>query len=550
MSCLLILLLMMVSCSQPVPEEPNQYHLIPLPQKVVTREGKFHLKADTKIILTQQSEETGPISEFLRQFLKEATGHDLEIMHSSKPENGSIFLTLDPSQTAPEGYTLKVDTEQVTISAKAAAGLFYGVQTMRQLLPVAVEGPASHDAIIAIPNVAIEDTPRFSYRGMMLDVARHFYTVDEIKQFIELLVMHKMNIFHWHLTDDQGWRIEIKKYPKLTEIGAWRKETRVGHAGDGSSRYDGKRYGGFYSQEDIKEIVTYAKKKFVTVIPEIEMPGHSQAALAAYPKLACNPGPYEVSTTWGVHKEVYCPKEEAFGFLEEVLKEVFALFPSKYIHIGGDECPKDRWKECLDCQTLIQKEGLEDEHELQCWFITRMEKFINDHGRKIIGWDEILEGGLAPNATVMSWRGVKGGIEAAKQKHDVIMTPTSHCYFDYYQSEETDKEPLAIGGFLNVQKVYSYEPVPDELTGDETKYILGAQGNVWTEYIPTYEHVQYMVLPRMTALSEVVWSDKQNRNWDDFKERLKVQLKRFDAAGINYAKHSLTKPSAGNEKNQ
>jgi hexosaminidase len=351
--------------------------------------------------------------------------------------------------------------------------------------------------------------------------------------------LHKMNRFHWHLTEDQGWRIEIKKYPRLTEVSAFRDETIIGHGRNRPQQYDGQRYGGFYTQEQIKEIIDYAEKRFVTIIPEIEMPGHALAALAAYPELSCTGGPFKVGTKWGVFDDVYCAgNEQVFTFLEDVLTEVVELFPGEYIHIGGDECPKTRWKKCAKCQDRIQQEGLQDEHELQSYFIRRIEKFLLSKGKRLIGWDEILEGGLAPQATVMSWRGVDGGIAAAKQSHDVIMTPNSHLYFDYYQADPVS-EPLAIGGYTTLKKVYSYEPTPAELTPDEQKYILGAQANIWTEYIKTPEYVEYMAVPRMCALAEVAWTAKEKKNWHDFQRRLQTHMKRLDALNVNFSKGSF-----------
>ena len=520
---------------------PNEYSIIPMPEKLTKVDGQFTLTASSKIILNGSEEEMTYAANAFQNLIKESTGFSLEVNNGNEPEDGDIFLSLDNAISGDEGYTLSVTKDQVIIKAKKPAGLFYGVQTLRQLMPTEIESKSKLDQSWKIAAVEIEDNPRFKYRGMHLDVARHFFPVDFVKEYIDLIAMHKMNTMHWHLTEDQGWRIEIKQYPKLTEIGAWRKETLIGHGGAKleDMTFDGKRYGGFYTQEEVKEIVAYAKERFVTVIPEIEMPGHSLGALAAYPELGCTDGPFEVATRWGVFNDVYCPKEETFKFLENVLTEVFELFPSKYVHIGGDECPKKAWEESAFCQDLIKKEGLKDEHELQSYFITRMEKFINSKGRAIIGWDEILEGGLAPNATVMSWRGIKGGIEAAKQGHDVIMTPGSHCYFDHYQTEDKENEPLAIGGFTSVEKVYSYEPVPEELTAEEAKYILGAQANVWSEYIKTPAHAEYMVLPRMTALAEVVWSPKSSRDWSGFTQRMDAQFKRFDELGFNYAKHMI-----------
>ena len=373
----------------------------------------------------------------------------------------------------------------------------------------------------------------------MLDVSRYFMPVSFIKKYIDLLAFHKMNVFHWHLTDDQGWRIEIRKYPKLTQIGSKRKESLVGQYSENyPQKFDGKEIGGFYTQAEIKDIVKYAQSKFVTIIPEIEMPGHASAALAAYPELGCEPAKkYEVATKWGVMTDVFCPNEQTFTFLQDVLAEVIPLFPGKYIHIGGDECPKDAWKKSTFCQELIKKLNLKDEHELQSYFIKRIEKFVNSKGRAIIGWDEILEGGVAPNATVMSWRGTKGGIEAAKQKHNVIMTPNTYYYLDYYQANPA-KEPLAIGGYLPIEKVYEYNPTA-ELSPEEQKYILGVQGNVWTEYMPNPQQVEYMTFPRATAIAEVAWVPSGGKNFEDFATRLKEHVKRLDYLKVNYSKRIL-----------
>jgi hexosaminidase len=407
------------------------------------------------------------------------------------------------------------------------AGLFYGVQTLRQLIPA--RGPAGRRAI---PAVTVVDRPRFRYRGMHLDVARHVFPVRFIERYIDLLARYKLNVFHWHLTDDQGWRIEIRKYPRLTEVGAWRRET-VREKNLEPYIGDGIPYGGFYTQAQVREIVSYARRRHVTVIPEIELPGHAQAALAAYPELACTPGPFEVRTTWGVDEDVFCPTERTFAFLEDVLTEVLALFPSPYIHIGGDEVPKIRWEESAEAQAVMRREGLKDEHELQSWFIRRIERFLTARGRRLIGWDEILEGGLAPQATVMSWRGTAGGVAAAQQGHDAVMTPGSHLYFDYYQGDPAF-EPLAIGGLTPLEKVYAYEPIPDTLTPAEAGHILGAQANVWTEYLKTPAQVEYMALPRMLALAEVVWSPREARDWAGFARRLSPELSRLDRLGVNY----------------
>ena len=392
-----------------------------------------------------------------------------------------------------------------------------------------------------VPCAHIDDAPRFSYRGMHLDVARHFFSVDEVKRYIDLLAMHKLNVFHWHLTDDQGWRIEIKKYPKLTEIGSIRKYTMVEKNFD---QYDNTPYGGYYTQEQIRDIVNYAKERFITIIPEVDLPGHMVAALASYPSLGCTGGPYEVQGVWGVHPDVLCAgKEETYEFVTDVLSEVIELFPSRYIHIGGDECPKDRWKKCPLCQARIRKLGLKTDKEhtaeerLQSYFMTRVEKFLNENNRQIIGWDEILEGGAAPNATVMSWRGTDGGVQAAKLRHNVVMTPNTYLYFDYYQSEDTQTEPLAIGSYVPLERVYDFEPVPDTLDNDSKKYILGAQANLWTEYISDFKQVEYMLLPRLDALSEVQWTQPENKNWVNFLDRLQHNIQVYDLKGYNYGKH-------------
>ena len=425
--------------------------------------------------------------------------------------------------------------------------MFYGIQSLRQLMPAAIEttGQELHD--LTIPGVEISDHPRYGYRGMHLDVGRHFFGVASIKKYLDLIAMHKMNTFHWHLTEDQGWRIEIKKYPRLTQIGAYRKGTAIGLAGTRNApyTYDTIPYGGFYTQDEIKEVVAYAADRHITVIPEIELPGHSLAALAAYPEFGNSTGPYEVAKRWGIFTEIYAPTEETFGFLEDILSEVMQLFPSKFIHIGGDEVLKKEWEESAYAQDVIKREGLKDEHELQSYFVQRIEKFLNKNGRNMIGWDEILEGGLAPNATVMSWRGTEGGIAAAKQHHNVIMTPGTHCYFDYYQESEENRIEEPITGSIRhttVEKVYEYEPTPNSLNPKEASFILGAQGNVWTEYMPTWEIVEYKVLPRMTALSEVVWSSKESRDWEDFHKRLQNMAKRYDILGYNYAKYSIISP--------
>lgn len=521
------------SC-QSVEQEAN-YQIIPLPQQIVTTQGSpFILKSGVKILYPEGNEKMQRNAKFLAEYLKTATGKDFAIKAGTEGKN-DIVLALGAVSENPESYRLHVKSDGITITGATEAGVFYGIQSLRKSLPIAV------GADITMPAVEINDAPRFSYRGAHLDTSRHFFTVDELKTYIDMMALHNMNRFHWHLTDDQGWRLEIKKYPKLTEIGSKRAETVIGR---NSGKYDGKPYGGFYTQEQAKDIVAYAAEHYISVIPEIDLPGHMQAALAAYPELGCTGGPYEVWKQWGVSDNVLCAgNDKTLKFIDDVLTEVMNIFPSKYIHIGGDECPKTQWEKCPKCQARIKELGLKSdknhskEERLQSYIINHAEKFLNDHGRRIIGWDEILEGGLAPNATVMSWRGESGGIEAAKQKHDVIMTPNTYLYLDYYQTKDTKDEPLAIGGYLPIEKVYSYEPMPASLTPEEQKYIKGVQANLWTEYIPTFSQVQYMVLPRWAAVSEVQWSSPDKKNYKDFLSRLPRLIRWYDAEGYNYAKH-------------
>jgi hexosaminidase len=502
--------------------------IIPIPVDVKELPDSFLLDRQTVLVAATPDEQQ--TAALFNAWLKELTGYELRITDKGD-QNAIILHTGTDSSAAREGYTLKVGRDHVAINGNDGSGTFYGIQTLIQLLPVEkAEG-------LYIPAAEITDYPRFGYRGLHLDVCRHFFPVDFVKKYIDLLAMHKLNTFHWHLTDDQGWRIEIKKYPRLQEVASKRKESMVGHYND--QKFDGKPYGGFYTQEEVKDVVQYAAERHVTVIPEIEMPGHALAALAAYPHLGCTGGPYEVGTKWGVYDDIFCAgNDSVFLFLQDVLDEVLPLFPGKYIHIGGDEAPKTQWEKCPKCRQRMKTEGLKDAHALQSYFIQRIEKYLNSKGRRIIGWDEILEGGLAPDATVMSWRGTEGGIAAAKQKHDVIMTPGNYVYLDHYQSQGKN-EPVAIGGFTPVSEVYSYEPIPEELSKEEAPYIKGAQGNVWSEYMTNTAHVEYMVYPRATALSEVVWSPAGKRNYDDFVDRLKLHFKRLDLKKVNYAKHVL-----------
>ncbi|MBR3976976.1 MAG: family 20 glycosylhydrolase [Bacteroidaceae bacterium] len=513
------------------------YNVVPLPQDVKLENGASFELNSTTLIAYSGGKEMKRNAQLLAGYIKESIGLDLKIVKSKKAKSNAINLLLGNSVENPEGYTLSAGKECVEIVSTTPAGIFYGMQTLRKSLPaVAAEK-------VALPAVKITDYPRFPYRGAHLDVSRHFFTADSIKRFIDILALHNLNRFHWHLTDDQGWRIEIKKYPKLTDVAAQRDETVIGR---NSGKYDGQHYGPFfYTQEECREIVKYAAERHITVIPEIDLPGHMQAALAAYPEYGCTGGPYEVWKMWGVSDNVLCAGNDAtLGFIEDVLSEVIKIFPSEYIHVGGDECPKDQWQKCPKCQARIKELGIKGDEKhsaemyLQSFVINHAEKFLNSKGRQIIGWDEILEGGLAPNATVHSWRGIEGGIEAAKQGHDCIMSPTTFMYFDYYQTKYTDNEPLAIGGYVPVEKVYSFNPVPEVLNAEEAKHIIGVQANLWSEYVPTFRHVEYMELPRMAALSEVQWSNAK-KDFNAFRQRLLPLLRIYENIGYNYAKHIL-----------
>ena len=509
----------------------SQLNIIPKPSQILLAKGEWMLKNKTSIG-APADEKWSHVATMLAGRLSKATGTAVKTV---KGKGDISFAVSGDASLGEEGYRLLSTPKGVTIQAQTAKGAFYGMQTLLQLLPAEVfsDKPVANVKWV-VPYVTIKDVPRYGYRGLMLDVSRHFMPLDFVKKYIDLIALHKQNQFHWHLTDDQGWRIEIKKYPELTSIGSKRAETMKGHYTE--EKYDKTPYGGFYTQEQIKEVIKYAEDRFVNVIPEIELPGHALAALAAYPQYGNNPDKiYKVGTRWGVYDEVFMPREETLQFLENVLAEVIELFPSKYIHIGGDECPKTQWEESRFAQDLIKKENLKDAHGLQSYVVKRMDKFITSKGRRMIGWDEILEGGLSPNATVMSWQGIAGGIAAAKENHDVIMTPTTHNYFDYYQVDsKTQKVPLAIGGFLPIEKTYSFDPTPDVLTPEQGKHILGVQGNVWTEYILTPQYLEYMVFPRGIAVAEVGWTSKENKNFDDFTKRLEVHKKRLDFLGVNY----------------
>ena len=506
------------------------FGLIPNPSQLKIKNGTIELEG--AIGLRYDRNDTN-LSRISKQLSDRLADHGIKV--SGKVDQVpilSLSKILPAQDDDPETYTLSISDQGIQLQSAGYAGLYYGLETFYQLLTIA-ETSDKYE----IPFIEIEDTPRFKWRGMHLDVARHFFPTEFIKRYIDLIAMHKMNIFHWHLTEDQGWRIAIKQYPKLQKISAWRNETLVGHYRDKPHQFDGKRYGGYYTQKEIRDIISYATDRYVTVVPEIEMPGHATAALSAYPELSCTGGPHEVETIWGVHKEVFCAgKEETFKFLENVLKEVSGIFPGPYIHIGGDECPKDRWKDCNLCQARIRSEGLKNEHELQSYFIKRIEGILDGYGKRLIGWDEILEGGLAPKAIVQSWRGMDGGIQAANADHQVIMSPTTYAYFDYYQSEDNQNEPLAIGGYLPLEKVYDFEPVPNDIDPDKRHLILGGQANLWTEYIRTPEQAEYMAVPRMCAMAEVLWSPRSKKDYNDFFLRMVKHTERLDRMGINYRK--------------
>ena len=524
----------------------NTLNLAPMPAEVKMGKGIFSINKNTLIVIEGKGQNKNTL--VLNEYLKNTVGYKLQIAKKNTTSNAIVLNTNRLDSKISGSYILESNSKATTISGFDDAGISYGIQTLIQLLQTSNPLSNVKKFSLSIPQLSIIDYPRFQYRGMHLDVARHFYPISFIKKYIDYLAAYKFNTFHWHLTDDQGWRIEIKKYPKLTQVGGFRNGTIIG-------RYPGKdndslRYGGFYTQAQIKEIVQYAADKYITVIPEIEMPGHASAAIAAYPQLSCFPTEdtqvpkgsawsgitkgKQVQQTWGVFEDVFAPTDYTFNFLQDVLDEVITLFPSKYIHIGGDECPKEAWKKSEVCQQLIKENNLKDEHGLQSYFINTIEKYLNTKGKNIIGWDEILEGGLAPNATVMSWRGEAGGIEAAKQGHTVVMTPGKPVYFDHSQSKNEDS--VTIGGYNSIEDVYAYEPIPAALNSEQAKYVLGAQANIWTEYMKNERKVEYMLFPRIAALSEVLWSPKEKRNWNDFEKRLSTIFENLEKQKINYSK--------------
>lgn len=524
----------------------NEYNIVPLPNQMVPQEGRFSLDKHVEVFTAACPPQVQTIADSLINRVKLTSGISMKQTYQEPQGHAIRFAVVDGMPK--EAYKLSVSPERIVIAASEPNGFFYGVQTLYQLLPPAIYGNEKvKKAEWSVPAVEIEDAPRFSYRGMHMDPSRHFASIDYIYKYIDMLAMHKMNTFHWHLTDDQGWRIEIKKYPKLTEIGSKRKETLIDYYFVNYPQvFDGKEHGGYYTQDQIKDVVAYAAAKYITVIPEIEMPGHAIAALASYPELSCRPDTtYEVTGTWGVFEEVFCPSDTTFRFLEGVMDEVIDLFPSEYIHIGGDECPKTAWENSAFCQNLIKELGLKDdttpnaidgrkhtkEEKLQSYFITRMEKYLNSKGRNIIGWDEILEGGLAPNATVMSWRGVEGGMNAAKAGHNAIMTPNPYAYLDHYQ-EEPEIAPTTIGGYNTLKKTYSYNPVPEDADSLAKKHIIGVQGNVWAEYIQNDERRDYQAFPRAVALAETGWTQNANKNWRNFCERMVTDFQRMDILNV------------------
>lgn len=513
------------------------YNVVPLPRQIVTAKGDgFQLSART-VIVYQDDAQMARNARFLADYIAEKIQMKPSVaVADKKNKKGNIMLAIDAKMAEPEGYRIEVNVRGVVISGKTAQGVFYGIQTLRKSLPVLTEAQE-----VTLPAVTITDAPRFAYRGMHLDCSRHFFSVRFVKEYIDLLALHNMNRFHWHLTEDQGWSIEIKKYPRLTEVGAWRSGTVVGRNSDVD---DHQRYGGFYTQEQIREVVKYAADRYITIIPEIDMPGHMLAALAAYPELGCTGGPYEVGHFWGVYRDILCGgNPKVYQFVKDVLDEVCALFPSEYIHIGGDEAPKMRWQECPKCQQLIRDKGIvasdkqSKEDRLQGYFATEVQKYLLAKGRKIIGWDELLECNVDRTATIMSWRGAEPGAQAAALGHDVIMTPNTHAYFDYYQTKTTHNEPLLIGGELPIEKTYAFEPIPAGTSAEAAAHILGVQANLWSEYIVSEPLAEYQVLPRMGALSEVQWMEPEQKDFASFKHRVACLRAIYDLKGYTYAKH-------------
>ncbi len=502
--------------------------IIPQPTELTVQDGKFEITAKTGLLYDASNKDLVRIAGFLNDHLSKY--YSLELRSPVRKTDAVQLKIVKDDVLGKEGYQMKIGQNGILITASSPNGIYYGIQTLKQLLPVDTSGA------VYVPFLEIKDIPRFSWRGLHLDAGRHFFPVLAIKKYIDNMAMYKMNTFHWHLTEDQGWRLEVRKYPLLADISSWREETVIGR---NTGQYDGIGYGGFYTQSQVREIVKYAADRFVTIVPEIEMPGHSSAALAAYPELGCTGGPYQVQKSWGIFEDVFCAgKEESFRFLEGVVDEICELFPSQYIHIGGDECPKASWKKCTYCQRRIKDEGLKNEDELQSYFIRRIEKYLISKNKKLIGWEEILEGGLAPEATVMAWkRNTPAGSIAAKEHHDVIRCPATHCYLNYYQVQDITNEPPGYPGYLSLEKVYSFEPIPTDLSKEEAKYIIGAQACVWSEYIATTRNLEYTVFPRICAMAEVVWSPAEKKDFRDLKERLETEFKRLRLYQINFCDH-------------
>ena len=505
--------------------------IVPLPAKLETQPGRYRPGQDLRIALRGGGAELRDLGALAAEMLRSNWQRPVSVDEAGGARADLVLALASDAERGAEAYALRVGADGIRIEAATGTGLFHGLQTLRQLLE-------QSDAAAGIGFVAIEDAPRFSWRGLHLDVGRHLFPVEHIKRQLDLMARYKFNVLHWHLTEDQGWRLEIKRYPKLTEVGAWRERTAHHHRepvpAQAGSRitYDDSRYGGYYTQAQAREIVAYADKLHITVVPEIEMPGHAVAALAAYPELGCTPGPFEVWTDWGVNDEVFCPSEETFAFLENVLDEVMAIFPSQYIHVGGDEAPIVRWQQSALAQGIIKREGLKDEHALQGWFMRRIEAYLQRHGRRMLAWDEMLAGDPARSTTIMAWRSLDEGVKAAQRGHDVVMTPTSYAYFDYCQSRAVD-EPYC-PGHLPLRQVYAFEPVPAQLTPEQAKHVIGGQANLWTEHIRTPEHAEYMYWPRALAMSEVLWSPARTRDWEAFSGRLGPQLAALGRLGVNY----------------
>ena len=517
----------------------SSWPIVPLPVEIKQGVGSFTLTSATKIVLKSDSDEVKKACDFFLDLVNPATGLNIGYASSSA---FPIVVELDPQIANREGYQLKITPKDISVKAQTPAGIFYAFQTLRQLLPPVIESRT----IVAnrtwqIPAAEINDAPRFPYRGLMLDVVRHFFPVSDVKRFIDLMAMHKFNHLHLHLTDDQGWRIEIFSYPRLQIVSAWRKGTLIGPLNDEPRRYDDVRYGGYYTQAELRELVRYAADRHIVIVPEIEMPGHATALLAAYPELACSGSSFEVAREWGIFPNLLCPREDTFLFLERVLNEVMNIFPGKYIHIGGDECPKEQWQKSEFCRNMKIQNGLYTDEQLQTLFMRRIAQIIQSRGRQVIGWDEMIDGGNIAGATIMSWRGEEGGVAAARKGNDVIMTPNRYFYFDYYQWSNRNDEPLAQNGYTPLSKVYMYDPVPKELTDDQKQYITGAQGNLWTEYIPDIRQTEYMAYPRVCALSEIVWTPAEQKSYNQFLNRLREHSKRLEILNVNFARHYLVK---------